>query len=99
MIAVEVKLEKIDDVAVANSVVQVTECTPKDESKRHLEKSVSYRTADAVDNDDNDSHNREQRQQDRLGRRTDGREDSERHSGVPYIRNIKKTVYYGDRLI
>src|SRR6185295_15445598 len=43
VIAAEVELEKIDDVAVGHAVVQVSECAAKDQGERNMQKAVPER--------------------------------------------------------
>ena len=99
MIPAIVELQKIDDVPIRQPIVKIAQRPSQDETQRHLEQSIPYRTPYAIDNNDHRCDRREQRKQNRLTRRTDGRENSEGYSGISYIRNVKKSVYYGDRLI
>jgi hypothetical protein len=89
-----VQLDKVDNVAVADAIVKVAERSAQDEAQRQLKHSVSSRASHAVDDDEHRSERREQGQYDGFGWRADGREDSERYSGISYIRNVKETVYH-----
>ena len=99
MVTAIVELKKIDDVAVRQAIIQVPQRPAQDKAERDLKQPVSNWASNAVYHHDHGGNCREQRQQQGFGRRTHGREDPEGHPCISYIRNVKKTVYYRDRVI
>src|SRR5262245_15846383 len=99
MVTAIIELEKVDDVAVRQAIVQISQRPAQDKAERDLQQTIPNRTSNAVNHHHHGRDRREQRQQERLGGRTHRREDPEGYPCISYIRNVKKAVYYGDRVV
>src|SRR5205809_1652993 len=82
MVTAGIEFEEIDNVAVSQSIVKVAEGAAENQAQGNLQEPVSNRTSNAVSDDRKGCKGSKGRQQHGLGRRGNGVENSEGHTGI-----------------